>query len=554
MGNTSVTASARDMARPVWHVNCPLPTFRNAASLAVLLLLAYTSSSQVPSSDTASLPIADPKLATTVVARVGPSAITARQFLLAYEFGPAFPKRQKDSKRRFLEYMINEKLLALGAADRGGRAAPEVKRSVSEVVDDLATEELYREDILSKVRVTEGELQDAIAAQRTQYSLRWIYAPTRGGIDQFRDLLSHGLGFDSAFALQLGDSVKPDLRSWETTRFKVRTLRPALAAVADTLKVGIPSAPFEGPDGWYILCLGTVTFDAITSESEEIRQRHDGQRALTQQKADSLSDLYINRLMLDHRPVIEPRTFGILGAYLGQTWLPEERRNSVYRSQSIDRETALAAVANIDRFAKEPLVRMKDRMVTLGRFLSWYRVRDTVLRLRTSSLPAYLSSLQAVVWKMVRDGLLIERATKREMPKRESVRTQKGWWEDKVLYALEKKRLTDSISISDDELRSYYRDHARAYRDSSGKSLSFDQAKENVRKDYYSFEVMKQLLHRIIALKRKYPVELYEDVLRTLPVDTENDPKAIDVYIAKKGGTFPHPAFPTIDYDWQAWQ
>jgi hypothetical protein len=37
-------------------------------------------------------------------------------------------------------------------------------------------------------------------------------------------------------------------------------------------------------------------------------------------------------------------------------------------------------------------------------------------------------------------------------------------------------------------------------------------------------------------------------------VENENDPKAIDVYIAKTRGTFPHPAFPTIDYDWQTWQ
>jgi len=42
-------------------------------------------------------------------------------------------------------------------------------------------------------------------------------------------------------------------------------------------------------------------------------------------------------------------------------------------------------------------------------------------------------------------------------------------------------------------------------------------------------------------------------VLNKLPVDLENDPRAIDVYIAKPRGIFPRPAFPTIDYDWQTW-
>jgi len=37
-------------------------------------------------------------------------------------------------------------------------------------------------------------------------------------------------------------------------------------------------------------------------------------------------------------------------------------------------------------------------------------------------------------------------------------------------------------------------------------------------------------------------------------VENEPDARAIDTYFAKKGGTFPRPAFPTIDYEWQGWQ
>jgi hypothetical protein len=81
----------------------------------------------------------------------------------------------------------------------------------------------------------------------------------------------------------------------------------------------------------------------------------------------------------------------------------------------------------------------------------------------------------------------------------------------------------------------------------------FERVKDQVRKDYYMLELRKNMLHRIIALKRKYPVVVKSDVLMSLPVDVENDPKAIDVYTAKKGGTFPHPAFPVIDFEWATW-
>jgi hypothetical protein len=519
-----------------------------------LCVALHATRAQIPGTDSAALPISDPKLATTVVARVGPSTITAREFLLSYEFGPAFVKRHQNSKRRYLEFMINEKLLALHAADRGARSSPDVRRSVSEIEGDLATEELYRDDVLNRVRLSEKEIRDAVAAQRVHVSLRWLYSSTRDGIEEYRRMLARGMSFDSLFTIQLGDTVSADLRSWEATRFKVRTLRPSIAAVVDTLKPRTASAPFEGPDGWYIVALHDVTIDALTTASEEAQQREIARRAITQQKGDSLSDIYVNRIMLAHAPVIERRAFDLVGAYLAQFWLPDAMRQTMLKELSVDQETALSAVADVGRFGKEPLVVMKDRTVTLERFLSWYRAREFVLRLRATSVRAYQQSLQQMVWRMVRDDLLIERAMKRGMEKRESVRTQKIWWEEKALYALEKKNLADSITYDDAKLLRYYLDHRRSYRGTNGDTLAFEGVQEQVRKDWYTEELSRRLLHRLIMLKRKYQVKIYDAVLASLPVENENDPRAIETYVAKKGGTFPHPAFPVIDYDWKAWQ
>jgi hypothetical protein len=155
---------------------------------------------------------------------------------------------------------------------------------------------------------------------------------------------------------------------------------------------------------------------------------------------------------------------------------------------------------------------------------------------------------------MVRDGLLIEQALKRGLEKRESVQTQKVWWEEKALYALEKRRLADSIALDNAKLLDYFRLHRRSYRGVNGDTLSFEAAREQVRNDWYTAEITRRLLHRLIVLRKKYPVQIDDDTLRSLPVENENDARAIDIYFTKSGGTFPHPAFPTIDYDWQAWQ
>ena len=49
----------------------------------------------------------------SIVAKVDSIIITREEFYYSYEFGPAFIKILPDSKQKHLDYLINEKLLAL---------------------------------------------------------------------------------------------------------------------------------------------------------------------------------------------------------------------------------------------------------------------------------------------------------------------------------------------------------------------------------------------------------------------------------------------------------
>jgi len=527
------------------------------AGSAAFVLLAFSTmlfGRELGGRDALLMPAEDSSYAGKIVARVGPKVITGKEFLLAYDFGPAFPKREKDSKRRFLQFMINEKLLALDAQEHGGNARPSVIRSVAEIDHDLATEELYRQDVLGKVHISRQEMEEAVTAQRIHYSLRWIYAPTRDRIEEVKNGLAAGRPFDSLYHASLVNPAQADDRSWQTTRFKLMTTRPGVAGVVDTMKPGRTSVPVEGPDGWYIFSLDNISFDAITTESDAAQQLHRASEVLTQHKADSLSDIYVDKLMREHAPVIERRTFAILSAFLSQAWLPQDLRTSMLTVLPVDREIAVAAAANPSPYASDKLVTMSDRAVTLGRFLAWYNARSTLVKLSTTSGRAFQESLERLIWQMVRDGLLIERAERRHLDKLAIVKEQKGWWTDKILYASEKQALSETIAVKDSLLSVYFVEHRARYAHAKGDTVTFRGAADEVRRDFVSEKMTSVLFHRLVELRRKYQVTIAEDVLASLPVDTANDPKAIDVYVAKKGGTFPHPAFPTIDDDWQTWQ
>jgi len=154
----------------------------------------------------------------------------------------------------------------------------------------------------------------------------------------------------------------------------------------------------------------------------------------------------------------------------------------------------------------------------------------------------------------VRDRLLTARAKSRGCPSRETVRTQKQWWEHKILYELVRSAIAESIAVSDSTVEKYYRENRRRYVSAAGDTMTLANVKDEIRKSLFEEEFNKRLLHTILALKREHTVTVDEKLLKGLPVDVENDPRAIDVYTVKKGGILPRQAFPAIDYAWQAWQ
>jgi hypothetical protein len=489
--------------------------------------------------------ITDPKTASSVVAHVGSLDITAREFLLSSEFGPAFPKREHDSRKVYLEFMTYEKLLALDGYARGLDRLPQVREALAEIGADLMTEELFRDDVLPGDHVTDAEVEQGAQQGLVSLSLRWLYAPGSGEIIRLQRLLKSGVSFDSLYRTQQPDSAAAE-RSLETTRFKLRQANPAIAGMVDTLRAGIPSAPVKGPDGWYVVQLDNAAREMVPTETQITTLRYDVRRALYQEKADSLSDVYVKRLMMARKPVIIRTTFNALAELLGRRLLTpasyDEWGLAKYRQGG-------------DPPRSDTLVTMQGRKpLFVDDFTRWYRARETAIRFVRTSARAYFSSLEEFIWRMVRDRMLTERAVGRHEEKKESVTAQKRWWEEKILYNLTRSAIAESIAVSDSALQLFYKENRRLYVTAPGDTLTYEKAKEEVRKDVFDKEFTSRLLHRILALKRRYPVTTDTEFLRTLPVSSENDPKAIDVYTVRRGGILPRPAFPSIDYDWQAWR
>jgi len=491
---------------------------------------------------------------TIVVARVGNLDITAEEFLLSYEFGPAFVKKHDNAKARHLNFMIYEKLMALDGYTRGFEKDQQVLATLKELEGDLATEELYRDDVLNQVSVDQKEIEEAIAKERIQLELRWLFTSNHEQLNQYLQRLAQGTSFDSLFITQLRDSVFADARSLSVTKFRLEDRNPEMARVVDTLAFGAVSQPIAAPDGFYLVQVTNISTNPVMTETGAAKLEYDLEQALIKRKADALSDQYADRMMRERDPVIVRQTFNVLRAILGKSILPPEKYNDWNLAAAVMSEAGPVDSVKASDYRNQTLVKLTGENFLLEDFWTWYQARQPYIRFNTASPQSYFASLQQIVWRSVRDRLLTAHAFERGLQNRPNVQRQKQWWEEKSVYARAKAELVQSLNLTDEQMQRCYAERNRQYRDKQGKLQPFERVKEQVREDCYAEELTKRSLHHLNLLKSKYPVQINQSALDRLPVSAESDPQAIDFIVAKKGGTFPRPGFPTIDFDWKRWE
>lgn len=473
------------------------------------------------------------KISSQIMAVIDTIKITAEEFKKSYEFGPAFVKREKNSKLKYLNYMINEKLLALDGysrnIDRSDRAASMLK----EFQADIACEELFKKDILENIQINDSEIDTVVNKKQLEIELKWLFSNSKKEIFDFKKKINSGTSFDSLFNLQINDSIFVNDRSLKTNFYQLEKKNPQLAGIIDSLKAGEISPPIHVNDGWYIIKLENIRRNLITTESELENLRSESITALKKNKMDSLSEVYVNKIMETNAPVIAKNTFEILRSYLGEYFLQKEKYETWNLPEKLKSALEKAEKKNYNNLR---LVELKEgSSFSLKDFLVWFWNRSEYIKFDESNLTEFSFSLKQLIWRMVRDKLLTDIAYKRGFNKTEEFKKQTNWWRDKIVYSMVKNEIKNSILLDNKEIK-------------------IDSSNAEKINEKLSDEFSKKMLHKILQLKQKYSVKIYKDTLEQIAVSDENDPHAIEIYYAKSGGLIPRTPYPIIDHDWINWE
>jgi len=469
-----------------------------------------------------------------IVAQIGAIKITAEEFIYSYEFGPAFPKRKDDSKRTHLNYMINEKLLAWDGYEKGLMEKEFAKGIYSDIESDLITEELFKKEILPKVDINESEIEKVIDKKLSEYEIRWLYASDSELLQNYLQQLKNGISFDALFNAQISDSVFIDDREMKSSLYNLYIKNPIFAQIVDTLSAGNISAPIHSDDGWYIIKIENIWKNIITSESEFNKLKSESINAITKSKMDILSDQYVKGLFESENPTIKRDVFNVLRSYIGKFSLSSEKYSEWELDKKLDNALTNLGLKRGEKYTGLTLVTSESSNISLDEFIIWFRNREQHIKLSKNSFIDFSKSLENLVWLMIRDKLLTAKAYQAGYDESDWVERQAGWWRDKISYSVYRNELANSVTLNYEEIN------------------QVDDKKS--RTEILNEELSKKIFYRLNDLKKKYKIKINEEVLRGIKVSAENDRKAIDTYIVKRGNLIPRPAYPSIDSDWVNWE
>ncbi|MBM2840789.1 MAG: hypothetical protein HW412_1317 [Bacteroidetes bacterium] len=487
---------------------------------------------------------------TVIIASVGRFTITARDLLDSYEFGPAFVKRSANPLRSHLSYMVYERVLALEAERLRYDTTEFVHDRVVALDEDLTVDELYKDRILARVHLTPAEIDTGIQKAKMNLRLRWIYAKTLADAQRINGQIKQGVSYDVLFARQGDRSDTLDKRFLETTLLKLESDNPDLAAKISHLHAREISAPIEGPDGFYIFRIDQIWQNPLTTETEYTALKDQAIKALTSARADALAGGFVKEKMKSVNPIIKADGFNIVRAYIAERGLSRDTRVKWDIPSTFMTEAGPLPISSSGKFLSRPLVTFGSQTLTVRDYLRWFDIRQ--FQLKTSSLTAFNSSVKKTIWKMVQDKLLSQEAYSLGLNRRSVLQLEKRKWEAKLLYLAGRSHVARTVALSNSAVKNEYTIHRQRYREASGKTMSFDQAKEQIKLDLYYSEESKALLRALQRLQREFPVAINEEAVRSLSATVVKETSPIDVIFYKPGGTFPRVAFPSIDERWQS--
>jgi hypothetical protein len=381
-----------------------------------------------------------------VLAKAGDLFVTEKEFLQRFELLPALERSRKsrleESKLELLYSLIAEKLLAQEARERKLDRDSAFVASFDEVRKLLARDQLYREEVSSKVNLTVPEVRQGISEAQREILISFLFFDKKEDASFVRKQIKTDRDFGKV-------SIDSSLHAVRDTATVIWSdAEPAIERAAYRLKKGEISGVTKAGAGYYILKVDRIAANAFYNSLQPSVLYERVLLKLRERKEQMRLNEFVAVALKGKPGYSKPAPFKRLGIAIEQAFSKTLITGKVALSHEM--------VEEIRRECKDVL---KDTLAVAGTRM--WTVADVLEQLYSKgfnvdsasvkSLPSLLNG-QIRVW--VQQELLAQEALRRGLDEYPDVREHLEMWYQSYLAQWMKLIMKRRISVSDAEAMS----------------------------------------------------------------------------------------------------
>jgi len=396
----------------------------------------------------------------SVVALVGHDPIhgkiSEKDFIYSYELTPSLVTNLTGlaAKKTHLDQMIDKKLMALEGLKRNLDRDEKVFIPLKWYEEKAVRQQLYREVVEGKVKITEEELRDAFEKSETTVRVYHLPAKTRDVAMQFREKLLNGGNFYDLARKAFKDSVLAG-NGGDLGYFSFGDMDEAIEQAAFSLKIGQISEPVKSKWAYHIIKVEERKKNAILTENQFAKSKYRLGRIIRRRKETGIADKYIKDFM-NPRHV---RVYGPSILYLVDK--VKQHQNPLLLAEAPKlRDSEIREIRHsAEDHLQEVIVEFDGGQWTIGDFL------EKLKSVHPDARPTMTSrvNLKDVVARMVRDEFLMREGYRRGLQNSDYVKKEIQRWQEELVFNRMCIMLLDTVTVSEKEMKEFYAKNRSKY-------------------------------------------------------------------------------------------
>jgi len=367
-----------------------------------------------------------------ILAKVGSWVITIDEFRNNYEYGFAHLKPINNSKKHYLKYMINEKLLAIDGYENGLDKRDNIQTKKQILMDELLIEHLIEEKIKANIAVTSDEIIEAINKSKVEFNIRYWVEETREKahqakleIDQrgFSEFIDEYNVQNSLFTLE-SDQFETGYVSWET-------IPDIFLNEVKGLAIDKISEPSEIDGNYWIFQVMDIRRSGIL-DSEYNSKSASFRKILYHQKLQEGIVDYVEALMMPKEIVTKSKSLIIIADAYWE-WTQYESLHTIDFLEFLKSGSKRNSfVRTLNEKSESPMIQHSEGTISINEFIHSFNFGR--LKTKYDSLKELRNDLNMEIAKHLRDGYLIQDAVKLGINESPKLIRELSLWMDKWVY------------------------------------------------------------------------------------------------------------------------